>query len=52
MMGNNPYARHLEEDSKEWWVNQNRGAKKSKIATKIRSRPDIMKRDRVKIVLV
>jgi hypothetical protein len=35
----------------EWLLNQNRGAKKSKIATKIRSRLDILKRDRVKIVL-
>jgi hypothetical protein len=31
---------------------QNGGAEKSKIATKIRSRVDVLKRDRVKIVLV
>jgi hypothetical protein len=32
--------------------NQNGGAEKSKIATKMRSRLEILKRDRVKIVLV
>jgi hypothetical protein len=36
----------------EWLLDQNRGAEKSKIATKIRSRLDILKRDRVKIVLL
>jgi hypothetical protein len=51
-MGNDPYARLLEEDREEWWLDQNRGAKKSKIATKIRSRLDILKRARVKIVLL
>jgi hypothetical protein len=33
-------------------LDQNRGVVKSKIATKIRSRLDILKRDRIKIVLV
>jgi hypothetical protein len=33
-------------------LDQNRGAEKSKIATKIRDRLDILNRDRVKIVLV
>jgi hypothetical protein len=33
-------------------LNQNRGAEKSKIAAKIRNRLDILKRDRVKIVLL
>jgi hypothetical protein len=31
---------------------QNGGAEKSKIATKIRSRVDVLKRDRVQIILV
>jgi hypothetical protein len=31
---------------------QNRGVERSKIAAKISSRPDILKRDRVKIILV
>jgi hypothetical protein len=33
-------------------LDQNRGVEKSKIATKIRNRLDILKSDRVKIVLV
>jgi hypothetical protein len=37
---------------KEWLHNQNGGAERSKIATKIRSRAVVLKRVRVKIVLV
>jgi hypothetical protein len=33
-------------------LDKNRGAEKSKITTKLRSRLDILKRDRVKIVLL
>jgi hypothetical protein len=57
-MGNSPYGCHLEKDWKnlgkreEWLHDQNRCAKKRKVATKIRSRLEILKRDRVKIVLV
>jgi hypothetical protein len=36
----------------EWLLDQNRDVEKSKIATKIRSGLDILKRDRVKIVLL
>jgi hypothetical protein len=48
---------HLEKIEKtrkreEWLHDQNRSAKKSKIATKIRSRLEVLKRDEVKIVLV
>jgi hypothetical protein len=35
----------------EWLLNQNKSAKKSKIATKIRSRLKVLKRGEVKIVL-
>jgi hypothetical protein len=33
-------------------LDQNRGAKKSKVATKMRSRLEVLKRGEVKIVLV
>jgi hypothetical protein len=46
-MGNNPYACHL-----ECLHDQPGGAEKSKIATKIRSRIEVLKRDGVKIILV
>jgi hypothetical protein len=36
----------------EWLHNQNGGAEKSKIKSKIRNRVEVLKRDRVKIVLV
>jgi hypothetical protein len=56
-MGNDPYARLLEEDSKDlekirMVARPNQRCQKSKIATKIRSKLDILKRDRVKIVLL
>jgi hypothetical protein len=37
---------------KEWLHDQNGGAEKSKIATKIRSRLDVLKMDEVQIILV
>jgi hypothetical protein len=37
---------------REWLHDQNGGAAKSKIATKVRSRLEVLKRDGVKIVLV
>jgi hypothetical protein len=37
---------------KEWLHDQSGGAKKSKIETKIRNRLEVLKRDRVKIILV
>jgi hypothetical protein len=40
------------EKEKNGCSTQNRGAKTNMIASKIRSRLDILKRDRVKIVLV
>jgi hypothetical protein len=57
VMGNDPYARLLEEDSKDlekirMVARPNQRCQKSKIATKIRSKLDILKRDRVKIVLL
>jgi hypothetical protein len=36
----------------EWLHDQNGGAKKSKVATKIRSRLKVLKRGEVKIILV
>jgi hypothetical protein len=36
----------------EWLQNLNRSAERSKIATKISGRLDVLRRDRVKIVLV
>jgi hypothetical protein len=55
-MENGIYVCHLERIGKirkkeEWLHDQNRGAKRSKIATKIRSRLDVLKTGRVKIVL-
>jgi hypothetical protein len=38
--------------TKELLCGQNGGSKKSKIATKVRSRIEVLKRDKVKIVLV
>jgi hypothetical protein len=55
-MRKGPYACHLEKigrirKRKEWLHYQNRGVEKSKIVTKIRSRLDVLKKDRVKISL-
>jgi hypothetical protein len=49
-----PSRRRLERLGKreEWLHDQNGGAEKSKIATKIRSRLEVLKRDEVKVVLV
>jgi hypothetical protein len=52
-LGNSPYAFHLEKIRKreEWLQDQNGGAEKSKIETKIRNRLEILNRDKVKIIL-
>jgi hypothetical protein len=49
-----PSRRRLERLGKieEWLHDQNKGAEKSKIATKIRDRLEVLKRDGVKIVSV
>jgi hypothetical protein len=49
-----PSRRRLERLGKieEWLQDQNKGAEKSKIATKIRNRLEVLKRDGVKIVSV
>jgi hypothetical protein len=49
-----PSRRRLERLGKieEWLHDQNKGAEKSKIATKIRNRLEVLKRDGVKIVSV
>jgi hypothetical protein len=48
-----PSRRRLERLGKreEWLHDQNGGVEKRKIATKVRSRLEVLKRDRVKIVL-
>jgi hypothetical protein len=38
--------------SEEWLHDQNRGVERSKIATKIRSKLEVLKWDKVKMVLV
>jgi hypothetical protein len=49
-----PSRRRLERLGKgeEWLHDQNRGAEKRKVATKVRSRLGVLKRHRVKIILV
>jgi hypothetical protein len=49
-----PSRRRLERlgKGKEWLHDQNRGAKKRNVGTKVRSRLGVLKRDRVKIILV
>jgi hypothetical protein len=49
-----PSRRRLErlEKGEEWLHDQNRGVKMRKVATKVRSRLGVLKRDRVKIILV
>jgi hypothetical protein len=49
-----PSRRRLEQlgKRKEWWDTQNGGAEMSKIETKIINRLEVLKRDRVKIILV
>jgi hypothetical protein len=54
-MENGPYGCHLEKignirKREEWLHDQNGGAKKSKIETKIRSRLEVLKRGGVKII--
>jgi hypothetical protein len=48
-----PHRRRLERSGKveEWLPDQNRGAEKRKVATKVRSRLGVLNRDRVKIIL-